>query len=227
MPQLREVDSVLHSPRFRSVLSASRHALAPQDVGGPLGAVLLLALAACNGTAVVTLTSTPSTDTFLTYRVGLVSVQLQTSNGRKSASSSAVEHHGGSCAIGQSERSGGRRRGCRRELHSRRSSRLTTARRKSSTTTAASTVSRSRRWERMASARSGHAHARPRSQQQLAIVAQKLFAPQLGFQFGGIQYRRCGAKYRDRRAADGCERKPHRHQGGAYPWSARRGQYDK
>jgi hypothetical protein len=50
-----------------------------------LGAVLLAALAACNGTAVVTLTSTPSTDTFLAYRVGLVSVQLQTSNGRKAA----------------------------------------------------------------------------------------------------------------------------------------------
>jgi hypothetical protein len=49
------------------------------------GAVLLTVLAACNGTAVVTLTSTPSTDTFLAYRVGLVSVQLQTSNGRKSA----------------------------------------------------------------------------------------------------------------------------------------------
>jgi hypothetical protein len=44
-------------------------------------AVILLGLAACNGTAVVTLTSTPSTDTFLTYRVGLVSVALQTSSG--------------------------------------------------------------------------------------------------------------------------------------------------
>jgi hypothetical protein len=51
-------------------------------LSAPLGAVLLLTLAACNGTAVVTLTSTPSTDTFLTYRVGLVSVQLQTSSGR-------------------------------------------------------------------------------------------------------------------------------------------------
>ena len=47
--------------------------------------VLLLALAACNGTAVVTLTSTPSTDTFLAYRVKLVSVQLQTSSGRTTA----------------------------------------------------------------------------------------------------------------------------------------------
>ncbi len=51
----------------------------------PLVAVLLLGLAACNGTAVVTLTATASPETFLTYRVGLVSVQLQTSNGRKSA----------------------------------------------------------------------------------------------------------------------------------------------
>jgi hypothetical protein len=43
----------------------------------PLGALVLAALAACNGKAVVTLTSTPSTDTFLAYRVGLQSVQLQ------------------------------------------------------------------------------------------------------------------------------------------------------
>jgi hypothetical protein len=49
----------------------------------PFACVLLL-IAACNGTAVVTLTSTPSTDTFLTYRVGLSSVELQTSNGRSS-----------------------------------------------------------------------------------------------------------------------------------------------
>jgi hypothetical protein len=47
--------------------------------------VLLLALAACNGTAVVTLTSTPSTDTFLAYRVNLVSVQLQTGTGKTTA----------------------------------------------------------------------------------------------------------------------------------------------
>jgi len=52
-------------------------------VSGPLAVLLLSALAACNGTAVVTLTSTPSTDTFLTYRVGLASVQLQKANGRK------------------------------------------------------------------------------------------------------------------------------------------------
>jgi len=50
-----------------------------------LAAVLLFTLAACNGTAVVTLTSTPSTDTFLTYRVGLVSLQLETSSGRTTA----------------------------------------------------------------------------------------------------------------------------------------------
>jgi hypothetical protein len=48
----------------------------------PFGMVLLAALAACNGSAVVTLTATPSTDTYLAYRVGLASVQLQTSNGR-------------------------------------------------------------------------------------------------------------------------------------------------
>jgi hypothetical protein len=44
-------------------------------------AAVLLALAGCNGTAVVTLTSTASPNTFLAYRVGLVSIQLQTSNG--------------------------------------------------------------------------------------------------------------------------------------------------
>jgi hypothetical protein len=47
----------------------------------PLG-LTLMALAACNGTAVVTLTATPSSDTFLAYRVGLVSVQLQTLSGK-------------------------------------------------------------------------------------------------------------------------------------------------
>jgi hypothetical protein len=70
-------------PRFgvASGTTAIRHCA----VSAPLAALLLLALAACNGTAVVTLTSTASPETFLTYRVGLVSVQLQTSNGRKSA----------------------------------------------------------------------------------------------------------------------------------------------
>ncbi|MGC1521098.1 MAG: hypothetical protein WA803_06115 [Steroidobacteraceae bacterium] len=45
-------------------------------------ACVLLALAACNGTAVVTLTSTASQDNFLAYRVGLVSVQLESSSGK-------------------------------------------------------------------------------------------------------------------------------------------------
>jgi len=53
-------------------------------IAAPLGVLLLTVLAACNGTAVVTLTSTPSTDTFLAYRVGLVSIQLQTSSGKTS-----------------------------------------------------------------------------------------------------------------------------------------------
>lgn len=42
----------------------------------------LLALAACSGTAVVTLTSTASQDNFLAYRVGLVSVELESSGGK-------------------------------------------------------------------------------------------------------------------------------------------------
>ncbi len=52
-------------------------------LAAPLGALALLVLAACNGSTVVTLTSVPSTDTFLTYRVSLVSIQVQNSNGRK------------------------------------------------------------------------------------------------------------------------------------------------
>ena len=51
----------------------------------PFGVLLLAALAACNGSAVVTLTATPSTDTYLAYRVGLVSIQLQTASSGKTA----------------------------------------------------------------------------------------------------------------------------------------------
>jgi hypothetical protein len=40
---------------------------------------VLLAIAACGGSAVVTLTATPSSDRFVTYRVGLASIRLQTS----------------------------------------------------------------------------------------------------------------------------------------------------
>jgi hypothetical protein len=40
---------------------------------------VLLAIAACGGNAVVTLTATPSSDPFVTYRVGLASIRLQTS----------------------------------------------------------------------------------------------------------------------------------------------------
>jgi hypothetical protein len=43
---------------------------------------VLLAIAACGGSAVVTLTATPSSDTFVTYRVGLASIRLQTSGGK-------------------------------------------------------------------------------------------------------------------------------------------------
>jgi hypothetical protein len=42
----------------------------------------LLAAAGCNGTAVVTLTATPSSDNYLAYRVGLAAIQLQTSDGK-------------------------------------------------------------------------------------------------------------------------------------------------
>jgi hypothetical protein len=64
---------------LRIVLSGVRCARA-RLLAAPLGAALLL-LAACSGTAVVTMTSTASTDNFLAYRVGLVAVQLQASSG--------------------------------------------------------------------------------------------------------------------------------------------------
>jgi hypothetical protein len=47
--------------------------------------MVVLALAACNGTAVVTLTSTAAQDDFLAYRVNLVAVQLQPSGSGKTA----------------------------------------------------------------------------------------------------------------------------------------------
>jgi hypothetical protein len=46
---------------------------------------VLLAIAACGGSAVVTLTATPSSDNFVTYRVGLASIRLQTSSGKTGA----------------------------------------------------------------------------------------------------------------------------------------------
>lgn len=44
----------------------------------------LLAIAACSGSTVVTLTATPSSDPFVTYRVGVASIQLRTSGGKPS-----------------------------------------------------------------------------------------------------------------------------------------------
>ena len=45
--------------------------------------VLALATAACsNGSTVLTITATPSSDPFITYRVGLASIQLKTSSGK-------------------------------------------------------------------------------------------------------------------------------------------------
>lgn len=42
----------------------------------------LLAVAACSGSTVATITATPSSDAYIAYRVGLVSIQLKTSSGR-------------------------------------------------------------------------------------------------------------------------------------------------
>jgi hypothetical protein len=44
----------------------------------------LLAMTACNGSTVVTLTATPSSDPFVAYRVGVASIQLRTSSGKPS-----------------------------------------------------------------------------------------------------------------------------------------------
>ena len=66
---------------FSFFLSGARR----KALAAPLG-LALAALAACNGTAVVTMTSTASTDNFLAYRVGLVSVQLQSGGGKSGLS---------------------------------------------------------------------------------------------------------------------------------------------
>jgi hypothetical protein len=52
-----------------------------RNLRAPLCVALLL-LAACTGNTVVTMTAAPSSDPFITYRVGLVSVQLKTSSGK-------------------------------------------------------------------------------------------------------------------------------------------------
>jgi hypothetical protein len=44
----------------------------------------LLAIAACSGSTVVTLTATPSSDPFIAYRIGVASIQLRTSSGKPS-----------------------------------------------------------------------------------------------------------------------------------------------
>jgi hypothetical protein len=66
---------------FRTAFSRAIRAVRARLCALPLCAGLV-ALAACNGTAVVTLTSTAAQDNFLAYRVGLVSVQLVSSGGK-------------------------------------------------------------------------------------------------------------------------------------------------
>jgi hypothetical protein len=58
-----------------------KRGLVSRLLGLSLG-LAMLAMAACNGSAVVTITATPSSDTFLAYRVALTSVQLQSSDGK-------------------------------------------------------------------------------------------------------------------------------------------------
>jgi hypothetical protein len=73
----------------RAALSVLRATVSPGLRAGLLG-LAVLALAACNGTAVVTLTSTPSQNDFLAYRVSLVSVDLQQSGGTTAAGLSVL-----------------------------------------------------------------------------------------------------------------------------------------
>jgi hypothetical protein len=73
---------VAHPTRIRQRAVSRSRAGWLRLLSMPFGLLVLAALAACNGSAVVTLTATPSTDTYLAYRVGLVSIQLQTSSGR-------------------------------------------------------------------------------------------------------------------------------------------------
>ena len=73
---------VAHSIPFRPSPVGRFRGSWRRSLCAPFAALVLAALAACNGSAVVTLTATPSTDNYLTYRVGLVSIQLQTSTGR-------------------------------------------------------------------------------------------------------------------------------------------------
>ncbi len=73
---------VAHPTRIRQHAVSRSRAGWLRLLSMPFGLLVLAALAACNGSAVVTLTATPSTDTYLAYRVGLVSIQLQTSSGR-------------------------------------------------------------------------------------------------------------------------------------------------
>jgi hypothetical protein len=60
-----------------------KRGLVSRLLGMSLG-LALLATAACSGSAVVTITATRSSDTFLAYRVGLKSIQLQSSDGKSS-----------------------------------------------------------------------------------------------------------------------------------------------
>jgi hypothetical protein len=83
LPLLSQLKS-LNNTLMRHPTAANRlRSLCSRLLALPLG-LGLLAVAACNGTAVVTLTSTPSSDTFLAYRVGLASIKLQTSDGKSS-----------------------------------------------------------------------------------------------------------------------------------------------
>jgi len=66
---------------YFSGLSSSLRRARRKALAAPAGLVLT-ALTACSGTAVVTMTSTASPDNFLAYRVGLVSVQLQSGGGK-------------------------------------------------------------------------------------------------------------------------------------------------
>lgn len=62
--------------------SGSRTGMRPSVIRAAVLSSVLAVLAGCNGTAVVTLTSTVPTNAFLAYRVGLASVALKTTDGK-------------------------------------------------------------------------------------------------------------------------------------------------
>ncbi len=189
-----------------------------------LGGLLLAALAACNGSAVVTLTSTPSTDTFLAYRVGLVSVQLQTSNGRNSVECCCrlgttvdlarlvnLSEVVSSLVVGEDRHFQAGRGHARLQLGA------DHLRQRHTRGRGADAAGRER-----SGAWSSDAHAAARPVQPDEHCGQKHHAPQPRLQSGRVQCRQSDREDSVRDAADGGQLGSHRHQDGAHSRADRR-----